>query len=305
MTSQPRARPGTDPAASHDRDAAPRWVRRALGMAVVAVWAGILLWRAALLLGSVHIILVAAWFVSLAMDPLVAWLVRRRVRRTRATGLVVTASLLVIAGRAWLLEDLFVSQLVQLVSARPSVYEALRTAMDAKFGVALPQSDDLVTQLVQRWGGDLGASLLGAGGSLISMLFTATSVPLVTYYMNQCRPAPSGGHLPDTHPAAPGRGAPALGDLAAEGFRLHQLADRARSPVDRLHVRIAHPRRRPLRPRPKRDQNDAAHKGQPKKRCGRHRFSRSVNSLSRAARRRQINPSERDEMEPGDEFGPA
>ncbi|NTW39477.1 MAG: AI-2E family transporter, partial [Cellulomonadaceae bacterium] len=65
----------------------PAWLPRALFMCVVAVFLGVLSWRALGQLGMVISILVVSWFLALAIEPMVASLVRRGVRRTLATGI--------------------------------------------------------------------------------------------------------------------------------------------------------------------------------------------------------------------------
>ncbi len=166
----------------------PRWLPRALVMAGAAAWVGILAWRGLAQLGTVLTIIAISWFISLALDPAVAWLVRRRVRRTRATGLVMIASILAVAGIAWVFGDLFVRQLVQLVASTPALYESVREDLGNRFDVALPESDDLVTQVLQRWGDDLATTLIGFGGSVASVLFVGSAVLLVTYYMTSSGP---------------------------------------------------------------------------------------------------------------------
>ncbi|GHS86919.1 hypothetical protein AGMMS50218_07750 [Actinomycetota bacterium] len=166
----------------------PRWLPRALAMAVAAAWIGILAWRGFAQLGTVLTIIAISWFISLALDPAVAWLVQRRVRRTRATGLVMIASIVAVVGVAWVFGDLFIRQLVQLVASTPALYESVRADVGNRFDVVLPESDDLVTQVLQRWGDDLATTLIGFGGSVASVLFIGSAVLLVTYYMTSSGP---------------------------------------------------------------------------------------------------------------------
>lgn len=156
--------------------------------AVVAAWLAILLWRAATLLGGVLAIVVIAWFLSLAMDPLVAGLMRHRVRRGPATGLVMFVSLAGVVAVAWVFGDLFVEQLVALVASLPIVYGALRDGAAERFGVVLPESDEVVANALARWGDDLAVALLTLGGSVVGAIATASSVLLVAYYMTAYGP---------------------------------------------------------------------------------------------------------------------
>ena len=167
----------------------PAWLPRALVMAVVAVFVGLLAWRALGRLGSVLTILVVSWFVSLAIEPPVAWLVRRGgLRRTRATGLVMIGTLVVITAGLGVFGQLFITQLIDLVQSVPALYGQLREFLDGTFGVALPESDEIVRRVVSTWGDDVAVGIIGVGGSILGGLFTSSAVLLVVYYMVSAGP---------------------------------------------------------------------------------------------------------------------
>ncbi|MGW6129883.1 AI-2E family transporter [Cellulomonas sp. NPDC055163] len=166
----------------------PRWLVPLLVGAVVAAWTGILLWRAATSMGTVFTIVAISWFLSLVLDPLVAGLVRRGVRRGPATGVVGSLSLVGVVAVAWVFGDLFVEQLVALVTSIPAVYEAVRVAADVQLGVAIPEADELLAGALQRWGDDVAAAVVSLGGSVVGALVTGSSVLLVTYYMTAAGP---------------------------------------------------------------------------------------------------------------------
>ena len=166
----------------------PRWLVPLLAGAVVATWAGILLWRAAASMGTVLAIVAISWFVSLVLDPLVAGLERRGVGRRVATGVVGLLSLIGVVAVAWVFGDLFVEQLRALVASVPAVYAALRTAAHDGLGIVLPESDDAVTGALQRWGDDVATAVVTLGGSVVGALVTASSVLLVTYYTTAAGP---------------------------------------------------------------------------------------------------------------------
>src|SRR5690606_23441646 len=66
---------GTRPV-QHDSRRPPRWVPRALAMAVVAVFVGIFAWYALGQLKALGVNILIAFFVALALEPIVVWLVR-------------------------------------------------------------------------------------------------------------------------------------------------------------------------------------------------------------------------------------
>ncbi|WP_282945101.1 AI-2E family transporter [Cellulomonas endometrii] len=165
----------------------PRWLPRALVMGVVAVFAGLLVWRAASMLGNVLTIIVISWFVALAMEPMILWLGRRGMRRTLATGLTMIGSLVIGIGILALLGGLFVSQLVELVQSIPGYYADLRAFLGDRFDIELPRTDELLSN-AGDYVGDIAPGIVGVGTSIAGGLFTATAVLLVVYYMASAGP---------------------------------------------------------------------------------------------------------------------
>lgn len=165
----------------------PLWLPRALVMTTVAVFLGLFAWKALAQLGNVIFIIVISWFLALAMEPLIRWLVAHGVRRTRATGIVMLVSLVVIAGVIALFGGLFVTQMIELVQSLPDYYVQVAEWLDERLGVEVPAADELLVNLGAHWQ-DLAPGLLGIGSSIIGGLFTFTSVLLVMYYMASSGP---------------------------------------------------------------------------------------------------------------------
>ncbi|MFF1529532.1 AI-2E family transporter [Cellulomonas sp. NPDC058312] len=165
----------------------PRWLPRALTMAVVAVFAGILVWRAASMLGNVITIIVISWFIALAMEPMILWLGRRGIKRPLATGITMLGSLVLGIGILAMLGGLFVNQLVDLVQSIPGYYADLRGFTADRFDVALPRTDELLNN-AGDYVGDIAPGVIGVGTSIAGGLFTATAVLLVVYYMASAGP---------------------------------------------------------------------------------------------------------------------
>lgn len=178
--------PSTAPTAWQERRP-PAWLGRAVLLTVLTVVAAILVWRALAMLSTVATIVVVSWFLAMAMEPLILWLVRHGIRRTRATGLVMVGSLLLVLGMLGLVGGLFVAQLVDLVGALPDFYARLASTADARFGLHLPGQDELVSTVGERWQ-DLAPGIVGIGTSLVGALFTGTAVLLVVYYMASAGP---------------------------------------------------------------------------------------------------------------------
>jgi len=156
-------------------------------MAVAAVFLAAFAWRALSLLGHVLTIVVISWFVSLAMEPLIRWLVAHGIRRTRSTGIVMITGGIVIIAVIWLFGGLFFAQLAELVNSLPTYYAQFVEWVDVTFDVALPTVDEATDNLARNWQ-SLAPGLIGAGASIIGGLFTLTSVLLVVYYMASAGP---------------------------------------------------------------------------------------------------------------------
>ncbi len=165
----------------------PAWLPRALLMTGVAVFAGIFIWRSLGLLTNVITILAWSWFIALAMEPPIRWIVRRGVRRTRATGLVMLTAGVLMTLVIALFGSLFVQQVVDFVTHLPEYYADFAEWLDNRFGTQIPTADEALDTLGKHWQ-SLAPGIIGAGASLIGGIFNATSILLVTYYMASAGP---------------------------------------------------------------------------------------------------------------------
>lgn len=156
-------------------------------MTGIAVFLGLATWRALSLLGNVIFIVVISWFLALAMEPPIRWLVARGLKRTRATGLVMIASLVGILAVIALFGGLFVTQVIELVQSLPEYYEQLVDWVTQRFPVEMPEADDLLAGLSENWQ-QLAPGLIGLGSTIVGGLFTASAVLLVVYYMASAGP---------------------------------------------------------------------------------------------------------------------
>lgn len=180
------ARPGRPPTGTELR--LPGSLGRTAVVVIAAVYAGILLWRAGSMLGTVATTVAVSWFLAMALDPMVSALARRGMRRTAATGLVMAGSIVVAAGLLAAFGSILIGQLIDLVRSLPSVYDSLRDWAERSIGLTLPSSQEALGTAVQRWGDDLAGTLLGVSGSVVSLLLGGLAVLLVTYYIASAEP---------------------------------------------------------------------------------------------------------------------
>ena len=161
----------------------PRWLPRALFMGVVAVYLGAFGWYAIGTLQALAINVLIAFFLTLALDPIVVWCVRRGWRRRLAAGVALGGSLVAIALVLALFGNLFVQQLVQLLRTVPDIYTEVQNLAEERLDVAIPDSDDLVLGVLTRFGNDVASGAWLFGTSVIGGLFAVLTILLVTYYL--------------------------------------------------------------------------------------------------------------------------
>ena len=167
--------------AAGDSDRRPVWV--ALSQSKRVVW---VLVAAALVLlvgvwafqalGTFLFLLLLAWLLSIAMEPMVAWLIRRGMGRPLASAAVLFGLMAVTVGVAAMFGQVFFAQAQELKDAFP---EAVRQAVawvnqtfNTSFNTdqiysALQLTPERVGELAQRFGG----GLLGVFGAVVTFIF--------------------------------------------------------------------------------------------------------------------------------------
>lgn len=167
----------------------PRWLPRALFMTGVAVFVGIFVWYAIGTLEGLGVNILIAFFIALALEPIVVWLVRHGWRRGAAAATALLGGLVLVVGVFALFGNLFVQQLVQLVQSIPDLYATVRTFVTERFDVDMPTSDELLSsdglleQGLSQFGGDVASGALVVGSTIIGVIFAFLTIMLVTYYL--------------------------------------------------------------------------------------------------------------------------
>ena len=173
---------GTRPV-QHDSRRPPRWVPRVLAMAVVAVFVGVFAWYALGQLKALGVNILIAFFVALALEPIVVWLVRHGWRRGAAAATALLGGLVVVVGIFALFGNLFVQQLVQLVQSIPALYTDIQEFVSTRFDVDIPSSDELLKQGFNEFGEDVASGALVVGTTIVGVIFAFLTIMLVTYYL--------------------------------------------------------------------------------------------------------------------------
>jgi predicted PurR-regulated permease PerM len=157
-------------------------------MVVVAVFVATFLSYAFGQLGGLAVNVLISFFVALALEPIVVWLVRHGWRRGAAAGASLGGAIVVVAGVLALFGNLFVQQLIQLVSSLPDLYTSIQTGIEQRWDVTVPDSDDLVAQALDQWGQDVATGAISVGASIVGVLFAITTILLITYYLMAAGP---------------------------------------------------------------------------------------------------------------------
>lgn len=169
-------------------------------VATLGVGLGILLINSVQSLSAVLLYVGTALFLSLGLDPLVSYLERRRLPRWLAVLVTILVVLGVFAGVILIVLPVLVDQISQLVAQiteivqRDAFFDDLREWMLVTF----PNLKvDEVFAYVQDWlntnlteiGGSIGQGVLAASGALISGLFGAFIVLILTIYLTASTPS--------------------------------------------------------------------------------------------------------------------
>ena len=170
-----------------ERDRMPRWVPRAIGLALLGV---VGLATAAWLLDRLRdllVVLLVSLFLSFAMEPAVNWLARRGWKRGLGTAVVfcvfAAAALGFLAAMASVLAD----QITKLIDAAPGYLADIERWADDQFGIQL-STDDLRAQFTEGGTaasllGDVAGNLVSVGSTVVNVAIQMLTVALFTFYL--------------------------------------------------------------------------------------------------------------------------
>lgn len=169
-------------------------------VATLGVGLGILLISSVQTLSTVLLYLGTALFLSLGLDPLVSFLERRRLPRRLAVVVTILAVLGVFVGIVLIILPVLVDQISQLIAQisaivqRGNLIPDLKEWMQATFPNLLVDdvftyvTDWLTTNLTEI-GGSIGQGVLVASGAVLSGLFGAFIVLILTIYLTASTPS--------------------------------------------------------------------------------------------------------------------
>lgn len=165
----------------------PPWFPRALVMTIAFGFLAIFIWK---IWGSVRGIvcdLVICLFLSLAIEPVVRWLIKHGWKRALAAFCVWLCVLLLTGGFVWIFGKLFVIQVDDLFSSLPRFYQDLRSYINSHTSFKLPQINNLGSFLLKRaqssWIGNFASTAANIAGAASHFAISFMIILFVTYYI--------------------------------------------------------------------------------------------------------------------------
>jgi len=145
----------------------------AVGLAALAVYT----------VRGVLILAIVALFIAVSLDPAVRWLVRHRVRRGLAVGIIFVLASLITAGLVWAVVPPLIGQAIELSNDFPGYVDrfaeqskSLRELGD-RYGVTAS-----LQNLAKDLPGQIGKNVLGFVQTLFGAIFSALTVIVLTIY---------------------------------------------------------------------------------------------------------------------------
>lgn len=170
----------------------PLWLPTALLMCVVAVFLAIWTWGAFSQLQRVIVDLIICFFLAMAIEPAVLFLIRHGWKRGVAALVVWIGVLVIICLLVWLFGQMFVQQVVGLVGQLPDMYSQLGSWVSSHTPWKLPKIADLGTALSSsfstKWVSDLAGTAVATISSATNVMMSLMIILFVTYYVSASGP---------------------------------------------------------------------------------------------------------------------
>ncbi len=166
----------------------PRWLPRAMLLALWLVSAfGLTLWLFVRLQSLIMLLLISL-FLALALEPAVNWLHRHRWPRGPATGLAMLLVLALTVVFLSLLGSMLVGQILAFVSEIPAMIRAalawVNTTFDTSYSpTTLLNEISSASGLVEQYASGIANNVWGAGTTVLALLFNALTIALFTFYL--------------------------------------------------------------------------------------------------------------------------
>ncbi|UNO43782.1 AI-2E family transporter [Streptomyces sp. MST-110588] len=164
----------------------PRWLPRAMVLALALVACFQLGSWAFHQLISLLLNILIAFFLALAVEPAVDWMAARGMRRGLATGVVFFGILIGTAGFFALLGSMLAGQIARMVEEFPQYLDSVISWMNATFHTHLSrveiQNNLLKSDWLQKYVQDSANNVLAVSATVLGSLFNLLTVALFSFY---------------------------------------------------------------------------------------------------------------------------
>ncbi|WP_328878723.1 AI-2E family transporter [Streptomyces sp. NBC_00299] len=177
----PSGEGGTEPNARM-----PRWLPRAMVLALALVGAFQLgSWAFHQLTGLLINVLIA-FFLALAIEPAVSWMAARGMRRGLATGIVFLAVIVASAGFVTLLGSMLAGQIIKIVEDFPNYLDSVINWINAHFNTELRRVDVqeglLRSDWLRNYVQNSATGVLAVSAQVLGGLFQLLTITLFSFY---------------------------------------------------------------------------------------------------------------------------
>ncbi|MFH0516388.1 AI-2E family transporter [Streptomyces sp. M41] len=183
-TTPPTLPPGEGSAGADSR--MPRWLPRAMVLALALVGAFQLGSWAFHQLTGLLINIVIAFFLALAIEPAVSWMAARGIRRGLATAVVFLAVIVVSAGFVTLLGSMLAGQIIKIVEDFPNYLDSVINWINTHFNTDLRRVDIqeglLRSDWLRNYVQNSATGVLDVSAQVLGGLFQLLTITLFSFY---------------------------------------------------------------------------------------------------------------------------
>jgi predicted PurR-regulated permease PerM len=167
-----------------DEERMPRWAGRMLALVVLTYFLSLLALAAFRQLRDLFVWLLAALFLSFALEPAVNWLTARGWRRGAATAVVLFGLLLLGLVALGAMVPLVVSQVQELIQRLPGWLDRISVYTERWFDVELT-GEKIIEQIrgAQANIGELAENVAQIGQFVLGLIFQILTIGLFTFYL--------------------------------------------------------------------------------------------------------------------------
>lgn len=172
------------PAAAEDPSRMPPWIPKLVLLVILSVFAAYAAFMLIRRLRDLIVWLVAALFLSFAIEPAVNSLVRRGWRRGAATGLILFGLTLGLGVMVALMVPLVIDQVQQLINKAPSWLEQANVYTERWFDIQIT-GEKILAFFTSAKADIAGAAtrVAAVGAFMLGLLFQVLTIGLFTFYL--------------------------------------------------------------------------------------------------------------------------